>query len=98
MTEGELIEISQRRRALEDVIERVDLNLLADIETCQRKIDRAEEAHKRDPNYRAYCDRVNEPMAGKLAFEKLREDLERSAELCREDMNRLMDEARKATA
>lgn len=98
MDEAILIEIAQRRRKLEDAIERADLNLAADHAECVRKIEAAEYDHGRNPNYMIYCERVNEPMADKLALETLREDLEDATEACRDDMNTLMEFARKVKA
>lgn len=95
MTEGILIEIAQRRRKLEDVLERADLHLAADIQRCQNRIEKAEYAHQLNPDYNLYTKRVNEPMADKSNLEDVRSDLETAADSCRDDMNAMAEFIRK---
>jgi len=92
MTEAILIEIAQRRRKLEEAIEAADLFLASFKEAAERKIERAEAAHSAGTiSYGTYCERVNEPHADLLKLSEVREDIERCAEACRDDMNAMAD-------
>lgn len=97
MTEAILIEIAQRFRKLEDAQEAADLFLASFKEMADRRIEKAESAHAAGTiSCAAYCERVNEPHADLLKLEEVRGDIEKHTEACREDMNRMTDEIRKA--
>jgi hypothetical protein len=66
---------------------------------AERRIERAEAAHAAGTiSYATYCERVNEPHADLLKLQEVCGDIEKSAEACRDDMNRMMEEIRKAHA
>lgn len=97
MTEAELIEIAQRRRKLEDGIDAADLFLASFKEAAERRIERAEAAHGAGViSYSTFCERVNEPHADLLKLSEVREYIEKGLEACRDDMNRMAEEIRKA--
>lgn len=99
MDEAILIDIAKRRRALEDACEAADLFLISFKERCERIISKADAAHASgDITFGTYCNRVNEPEADLKKLEEVRGDIDKSLEACRDDMNRLMDEIRKAKA
>jgi len=75
MSEGELIEVAQRFRALEDEIEM----LKKFVNECRRQKWWPERRKRDDEDW-----------------DQTMDDADRAAEVCRDDMNRMADEIRKA--
>lgn len=98
MDEGILIEIAQRFRALEDLTEEADLyhvERMARAEETMQSSEDCGESH----NDGGTCPGCAEFMKAKCEFEnieKLRSDLDKALEACRDDMVAMSECIRKA--
>ena len=96
MTEGILIEIAQRFRRLEDIAEAADAYHAEREERAVQKMDKVEDSYKRHQSYDRYRREGTEASTEHDMIKNMRADLELALEACRDDMNRMMDEIRKA--
>lgn len=96
MTEAILIEVAQRFRRLEDIVEVADAYHAQREERAVKKLDKVEDDYQRHQNYDRYCREGNVASEERDTIKTVRVDLESALEACREDMNRMMDEIRKA--
>ncbi len=96
MSEAILIEIAQRFRKLEDLVEKADLFHAARSEHFVMVEDRAEDNYKRHKNYDRWCREANDAKKERDAIQDVREGLEKALELCREDMTNMQELIRKS--
>jgi len=95
MTEAILIEIAQRFRRLEDIVEAADLFHAERVERAKEKVDQAEDDYKRHKNYARLCRETGEAEMERHSIQTIRDDLEKALEACRDDMTAMQEQMRK---
>lgn len=99
MDEGLLIEIAKRFRKLEDANEETDIHLVAQQERLDERIYALEAKRATGKlSYDAWCRATAQPQKDLDAIIDARTNLELCIEGCRDDMNRMQTEIRKARA
>lgn len=98
MTEAILIEIAQRFRALEDLMERADLFLASQQEDYEKAINKAETDFEKHENYGRFCREANEPEADLMNLKEIRKKTDKALEACRDDMVLMSETIRQACA
>lgn len=95
MTEGVLIEIAQRFRWMEDIVEAADVFHAERVERAKDRLDKAEDSYKKHKNYNRFCRESAECETERDSIQTVRNDLEKALDACREDMVSMQETIRR---